>query len=45
VVVAKIEAIFEQLKEGKSDLTFGLSEIMSKADPDGIKNAFNRMNP
>jgi uncharacterized oxidoreductase len=40
-----IEAIFEQLKEGKSELTFGLSEIMSKADPDGIKNAFNRMNP
>ena len=40
-----IEAIFEQLKEGKSELTFGLSEIMSKADPDAIKNAFNRMNP
>ena len=40
-----IEAIFEQLKEGKTELTFGFSEAMSKADSEGLKVAFNRMNP
>ncbi len=39
-----IDAIFNQLKEGKSELTFGLSEIMSKADPNAIKAVFDRMN-
>ena len=40
-----IEAIFEQLKEGKTELTFGFSEAMAKADSEGLKVAFNRMNP
>ena len=40
-----IDAIFQQIKEGKSELTFGLSEIISKANPEGIKATFNRMNP
>lgn len=40
-----IEAIFAQLKEGKSELTFGFSDAMTKADPEGLKAAFNRMNP
>jgi uncharacterized oxidoreductase len=40
-----IEAVFQQIKEGKTELTFGLSEIISKADPDGLKATFNRMNP
>ena len=39
-----IEAIFQQLKEGKTQLTFGFSEAMVKANADEIKNAFNRMN-
>ena len=40
-----INSIFEQLKEGKTELTFGFSEAMSKANPEELKNAFNRLNP
>ena len=40
-----IDSIFEQLKEGKTELTFGFSEAMSKANPEELKNAFNRLNP
>ena len=40
-----IEAIFQQLKEGRTELTFGFSEAMTKANPDDLKNAFTRMNP
>lgn len=43
-VSAFIESIFEQLKEGKATLTFGFSEMMSKATPDELKQAFARMN-
>jgi uncharacterized oxidoreductase len=32
-----IKAIFEQLKEGKTELTFGFSESMLKAGPEEIK--------
>jgi uncharacterized oxidoreductase len=39
-----IESVFQQLKEGKSELTFGFSEAMAKASPEDLKNAFNRMN-
>jgi uncharacterized oxidoreductase len=40
-----VNAVFEQMKEGKTELTFGYSEIMSKASPADINIAFNRMNP
>jgi uncharacterized oxidoreductase len=40
-----IHAIFEQLKEGKADLTFGLSEKAAKAGPAGLENIFNTLNP
>ena len=40
-----IEAVFRQLKEGKTTLTFGFSDAMSKADPEVISATFNRMNP
>ncbi len=40
-----IKAILEQLKEGKTELTFGFSESISKAGPEELKNAFARMNP
>ncbi|MEI6489779.1 MAG: SDR family NAD(P)-dependent oxidoreductase [Bacteroidota bacterium] len=40
-----IDAVFEQIKQGKSELTFGLSEIISKANPEAIQTTFNRMNP
>ncbi len=43
-VSAFIESIFTQLKEGKTELTFGMSEAMTKAGPDDLKNVFARMN-
>lgn len=39
-----IAAIFEQLKEGKNKLTFGLSDMMAKASAEDLQNVFNRMN-
>jgi len=44
-VSAFIDAIFEQLKQGKLELTFGFSEAMTKASPDDLRAAFDRMNP
>lgn len=40
-----IESIFTQLHEGKTELTFGFSEAMTKAGPEELKKAFDRMNP
>ena len=39
-----IEAVFQQLKEGKTELTFGFGEAMANASQQDIKNAFNRLN-
>jgi uncharacterized oxidoreductase len=43
-VSAFIEAVFEQLKAGKEEITFGFSETMAKAGPEGLQQAFVRMN-
>jgi uncharacterized oxidoreductase len=40
-----VTSVFEQMKQGKNELTFGFSENMVKAGPDDLKNAFARMNP
>jgi uncharacterized oxidoreductase len=40
-----VASVFEQMKQGKTELTFGFSENMVKAGPDDLKNAFARMNP
>jgi uncharacterized oxidoreductase len=40
-----VNAVFQQMKEGKTELTFGSSEIMAKATPEDIKKTFNKMNP
>jgi len=40
-----IESIFQQLAEGQSKLTFGMSTMMVKASQEERENAFNRMNP
>lgn len=40
-----VNAVFEQMKEGKTELTFGFSEMMAKATPDIINATYNRMNP
>jgi uncharacterized oxidoreductase len=40
-----IQAIFEQLKEGKTELTFWQSEAMANADPEQLKKIFAKLNP
>jgi uncharacterized oxidoreductase len=40
-----INAVFQQMKEGKTELTFGFSEMVLKASPEGIRETFNKMNP
>ena len=40
-----INAVFQQLKEGQDELTFGYSEMLSKATPTEIQGMFKRMNP
>lgn len=40
-----VNAVFQQLKEEKTELTFGFSEMMTKATPDIINVTFNKMNP
>ena len=40
-----IDAIFAQLKEGKTELTFGFSHAMANSSQDDVKTAFNRLNP
>jgi uncharacterized oxidoreductase len=39
-----IEAVFEQLKQGRIEISFGFSEAMLNATPDDLKKAFIRMN-
>ena len=43
-VNAFVEAVFEQLKQGKTTISFGFSEGMAKAGPDDLQRAFDRMN-
>lgn len=40
-----IESIFEQLKNGSNELTFGTSEGRAKANNDTIAEYFSRLNP
>jgi uncharacterized oxidoreductase len=40
-----IESVFQQLKEGKTELTHEFGEAMTKANPEELKAAFNRLNP
>jgi uncharacterized oxidoreductase len=40
-----INAIFQQLKDGKIELTFGFSEAMANSSQEDVKVAFNRLNP
>jgi uncharacterized oxidoreductase len=44
-VSAFIDAIFTQLQEGKTELTFGFSEAMANASAEGLKATFQQMNP
>jgi uncharacterized oxidoreductase len=40
-----VDAVFTQLREGKTELTFGFSDAMVKAGPDTLHAAFSRLNP
>jgi uncharacterized oxidoreductase len=40
-----IASIFKQLEEGKSELTFGFSEVVANANPAAIKERFDMLNP
>lgn len=40
-----IESVFLQLKEGKTEISYGFGEAMTKANATELKAAFDRMNP
>jgi uncharacterized oxidoreductase len=40
-----VESVFQQMKEGKNELTFGMSEGRLKANNEAIGEYFKRMNP
>lgn len=40
-----VDAVFQQMAEGKTELTFGFSDAMYKATPEVIKATFDKMNP
>jgi len=40
-----IDAVFEQLRQGKTEITFGFSAAMANGTHDEIQAAFNRLNP
>jgi uncharacterized oxidoreductase len=40
-----VESVFKQMKEGKTELSFGMSEGRVKANNESIAEYFNRMNP
>lgn len=40
-----IEAVFEQLKDNKTEITFGFGEVAANASAEELKANFNRLNP
>jgi uncharacterized oxidoreductase len=40
-----VDSVFEQMKEGKTELTFGTSQARANANNEVITEYFNRMNP
>lgn len=40
-----VNSVFQQMQKGKIKLTFGFSDMISKALPDIIHATFNKMNP
>jgi uncharacterized oxidoreductase len=40
-----IEAVFQQLAENKTEIAYGFASAMTKAGPEEIQAAFNRLNP
>ena len=40
-----VEAVFQQMKEGKTELTFGTSEMRAQSNNETVIEYFNKMNP
>ena len=40
-----IESVFNQLREGKTEITFGLSQPMANGNKEELKTIFDRLNP
>jgi uncharacterized oxidoreductase len=40
-----IDAVFQQLADNKTEITFGFATAMAKANPEELQAAFNRLNP
>ena len=40
-----VDAVFQQMKEEKSEITFGFNEIVAKANPETIQAILAGMNP
>jgi len=40
-----VDSVFEQLKEGKTEATFGFSAVMANGGPEEIRARFNMLNP
>jgi uncharacterized oxidoreductase len=40
-----VDSVFQQMKEGKNELTFGFSEARLKANAESISELLNKMNP
>jgi uncharacterized oxidoreductase len=40
-----IDGVFQQLAEGKTEITFGVAVAMTNGGPDELKGIFNRLNP
>jgi len=40
-----VDSVFQQMKEGKNELTFGFSEARLKANTESINELFSKMNP
>lgn len=39
-----IESVFEQLKQGKIEITYGYTEALTRSGPEELQKVFNRMN-
>jgi uncharacterized oxidoreductase len=40
-----VASVFEQMKDGKTTLTYGMSEMLAKANPEQVHEIFDKMNP
>jgi len=45
LVSAFIESVFQQLQEGKTEITFGFSAMGANASAEVVRETFKRMNP